>query len=406
MSFTGIPEIGGCTSWISPARKHHNWGIANGPNIICMQIFTLILAFGFALLVLWEIFETIVLPRKIDRRFRLTRYYYLIGWSVCCFFADRIGGKLKLRTALLSIFGPFSLLGLFVVWGASLVFAFALMDWSIHSPFRLPDGDERSFAMDLYASGTTITTLGLGDVTPRSPAARLETVVEAGLGLGLVALVIGYLPALYQAFSRRELEISLLDARAGSPPAAIELLRRSARNELRRGLERLLADWERWCAEIMESHISYPVLCYFRSQHTNQNWLTAITAILDTCAFLMACLEHESNAQAHLTFAIGRHAVVDITQVFQRRPSADVPERLSRIDFKAVCDDLRQHGLMLQPEEESWKRLAELRHLYEPYVLVLSQHLRSELAPWTHPAGVKDNWVATKWQSTGNIAGH
>ena len=299
-----------------------------------MQIFILILAFGIALLVLWEIFETLVLPRKIDRRFRLTRYYYLIAWSVCCFFAERIGRNLKLRTALLSVFGPFSLLGLFAVWGASLVFAFALMDWSIHSPFKLPDGDARSFAMDLYASGTTITTLGLGDVTPRSPAARFETVVEAGLGLGLVALVIGYLPALYQAFSRRELEISLLDARAGSPPSAIELLRRSARNDLRRGLEKLLADWERWCAEIMESHISYPVLCYFRSQHTNQNWLTAITAILDTCAFLMACLEHKSNAQAHLTFAMGRHAVVDITQVFQRRPSAHVPERLSRLTLK------------------------------------------------------------------------
>jgi hypothetical protein len=370
-----------------------------------MQTFTFILGLGIALLVVWEIFETLVLPHKIDRQFRLTRYYYSTAWYACGLLSDGIRNP-KLRSSFLSFFGPFSLLGLFAVWGVSLVFAFALMNWSLHSPFKVPDGDALTFALDLYESGTTITTLGLGDVTPRSPAARLATVVEAALGLGLVALVIGYLPALYQAFSRRELEISLLDARAGSPPSAVELLRRSARAGHPQGLEKLLADWERWCAEIMESHISYPVLCYFRSQHTNQNWLTAITAILDTCAFSMACLENESSSQAYLTFAMGRHAVVDITQVFQRKPSEDVPERLSRGAFRTVCDDLRQKGLTVRSEEESWNGLEELRHIYEPYVVTLGRHLRMELAPWTHPPGVKDNWVATKWQSTGKISGH
>ncbi len=252
--------------------------------------------------------------------------------------------------------------------------------------------------LDLYVSGTTITTLGLGDVIPRSPAARLATVVQSGLGLGLVALVISYLPALYQSFSRREREISLLDARAGSPPSATELLLRSARHGHAEGFERFLADWERWCSEIMESHISYPVLCYFRSQHTNQSWVTAITAILDTCALCLACLEHESSTQAHLTFAMGRHAVVDITQVFHKEPSTDMPERLSRESFQIICEDLRQNKLKVRPEEEAWNRLGEMRRLYEPYVFTLSQHLRMDLAPWTHPQGVKDNWVATKWQ--------
>ena len=304
----------------------------------------------------------------------------------------------KRRAAFLSIFGPLSLLGLFVVWGIALVFAFALMDWSLHSVFKLPDGEALSFMVDLYVSGTTMTTLGLGDVTPRSPAARLTTVVEAGLGLGLVALVISYLPALYQAFSRREVEISLLDARAGSPPSAAELLRRSARGGRLEGLEKLLADWERWCAEIMESHISYPVLCYFRSQHTNQSWVTAITAILDTCALCVACLEDESSSQAHLTFAMARHAVVDITQVFYREPSTNMPERLSRESFQTICDHLHQNKLKVCPEEESWDRLGEMRRLYEPYVFILSRYLRMDLALWTHPPGVKDNWVATKWQ--------
>ncbi|MDQ2841886.1 MAG: potassium channel family protein [Acidobacteriota bacterium] len=337
------------------------------------------------------------MPRKIDRKFRVTRYYYLSTWRVYCFLSERVVHP-KRRAAFLSIFGPLSLLGLFVVWGTSLVFAFALMNWAIQSSFKLPDGEALTFTLDLYVSGTTMTTLGLGDVTPRSPAARLVTVVEAGLGLGLVALVISYLPALYQAFSGREVEISLLDARAGSPPSATELLRRSARRGRPEGLEKLLADWERWCAEIMESHISYPVLCYFRSQHTNQSWVTAITAILDACALCITCLEHEASSQAHLTFAMGRHAVVDITQVFNRRPSSNMPERLSRESFQTICDDLRRSKLKVCPEEESWDRLSEMRRLYEPYLVTLSRHLRMDLAPWAHPLGMKDNWVTTKWE--------
>ena len=362
-----------------------------------MHTLLLFVAFCLALLVLWEVFETVVLPRKIDRKFRLTRYYYLSTWLVYRSVSERITHPRR-RTAFLSVFGPLSLLGLFVVWGVSLTFAFALLNWSIRSSFKLPDRERPSFALDLYVSGTTLTTLGLGDVTPRSPAARLILVVESGLGLGMVALVIGYLPALYQAFSRREIEISLLDARAGSPPSAVELMHRSARSGSPERLEKLLADWERWCAEILESHISYPVLCYFRSQHTNQSWVTALTAILDACAFCLTCVEQKTATQAQLTFAIARHAVVDITQIFHQEPSTDPPERLSREDFQTVCDALRQTGLEVRPEAESWKQFKELRQMYEPYVFTLSRHLRMDLAPWTHPPGVKDNWVATKSQ--------
>ena len=369
-----------------------------------MQALTFVIALCLTLLVLWEIFETIVLPRKIDRKFRVTRYYYLASWAAYCFFSDRVVHP-KRRSAFLSIFGPLSLLGLFFLWEISLIFVFALMNWSAHSLFKLPEGESLNFLVELYASGTTMTTLGLGDVIPRSPAARLTTVVEAGLGLGLVALVISYLPALYQAFSRREMEISLLDARAGSPPSATELLRRSARVGRPEGLRELLADWERWCAEIMESHISYPVLCYFRSQHTNQSWVTALTAILDTCALSIACFEHESLHQAHLTFAMGRHAVVDIAQVFHQAPFTKTPERLSRESFQRICENLRRDGLTVRSHEDAWNRLREMRRLYEPYVLTLSHHLRMDLAPWTHPTGVKDNWVATKWQGHAESSG-
>ena len=147
-------------------------------------------------------------------------------------------------------------------------------------------GETPTFRTDFYFSGTTFFTLGLGDVTPRPGLARLITVTEAGTGFGFLGLVISYLPTLYGAFSQRELNISLLDARAGSPPTAAELLRRHAQFRDAKCSVSILHDWEIWSAQLMESHLSYPVLCYFRSQHDNQSWLAAFAAVLDVCALL------------------------------------------------------------------------------------------------------------------------
>src|SRR5262249_34294585 len=138
---------------------------------------------------------------------------------------------------------------------------------------------------------------------------------------------------IYQGFSRREMNISLLDARAGSPPSAAELLRRHGRNM--EDLERLLHEWERWSADLMETHLSYPVLCYYRSQHDNQSWLAALTTILDACALVIVGIDGAPARQARLTFAMARHAVVDLAQIFNVRPRASEPDRL-------LPDDLMQ----------------------------------------------------------------
>ena len=133
----------------------------------------------------------------------------------------------------------------------------------------------------LYVSATNFTTLGLGDFTPRTDLARFLTVLEAGTGFGFLAIVISYLPILYQSFSRRETLISVLDEWAGSPPSAGELYRRVVEAGATDELRPLLDRWEEWTAELLESHLSYQVLSYFRSQHENQSWLAALTAIMD-----------------------------------------------------------------------------------------------------------------------------
>src|SRR5207249_10659172 len=155
-------------------------------------------------------------------------------------------------------------------------------------------------------------TLGYGDVVPTGAWGRSLAVAEAGIGFGFLAVVISYLPVLYQAFSRREITISLLDARAGSPPSAGELLRRLAHARSLAGVGPLLVEWERWSAELLESHLSFPVLSYYRSQHDNQSWVAALTTILDTSALLIAGVDGPDGHQARLTFAMARHAAVDL----------------------------------------------------------------------------------------------
>src|SRR5206468_4512146 len=170
-------------------------------------------------------------------------------------------------------------------------------------------------------SGTTFTTLGYGDLTPVGPAARALAVAEAATGFGFFAVVISYLPVLYQAFSRREAFIALLDARAGSPPAAGRMLLRTPPGPAGAGcLGDFLAEAERWAAEVLEGHLSFPVLGYYRSQHDNQSWLAGLACVLDTSAVLLTVVEGADRTQARLTFAMARHAVVDLGLVLHRPP--------------------------------------------------------------------------------------
>ena len=192
------------------------------------------------------------------------------------FFARRLRNTRKRETAF-SFYGPLSLILLLAVWAGGLVVGFGLIYYALGSPFNDAAAPRPDFRSDLYVSGTTIFTLGLGDVTPQNPWARALVILESGTGLGFLAVVMGYFPVLYGAFSRREVSISLLDARAGSPPTAAELMRRHSFEGAEQALSVLLIEWERWSAELLESHISYPQLCYFRSQHTSQSWLSALT---------------------------------------------------------------------------------------------------------------------------------
>ncbi len=366
-----------------------------------MTIVALVCGFLLIFTVLWDGFETIVLPRRVTRRFRLTRFFYRRTWAVW----KRIAAFLfsgRRQEACLSVFGPISLLLLLTLWGAMLITGFALLHWATGS-VHAKGGGAAGFFTDLYLSSTTFFTLGLGDVTPGSPAAMAFTAVEAGLGFGFLALVIGYLPALNQSFSRREVNISLLDARAGSPPTAAEMLRRHSHEHGLEALRVLLHDWERWSAELLESHLSYPVLAYFRSQHDNQSWLGSLTVILDTCAIIMAGLAGACERQAELTFAMARHALVDLSLVFRTKPREPVHDRLAPEKLLELRASIAAAGLRLREGSEADEKLHELRRMYEPYLFALSTYLRMPVPPWIAALSQgRDNWQTSVF---GGVAG-
>src|SRR2546427_5271647 len=360
-----------------------------------MRIFAVIVGIAIVAGILLDAFETIVLPRRITRTFRLTSWFYRNTWVPWARGAKRIKSPAR-REAVLGYFGPSSLILLLILWAFGLIFGFALLQYGAGEHLQLSN-ERVSFGALMYHSGETFFTLGYGDITPVSPVARAVAVSEAGMGFAFLGVVIGYLPTIYSSFSRREIEISLLDARAGSPPTAAELLARFGNCPEQTVLDRIFRDWEHWAAEVLESHLSYPVLSFFRSQHNNQSWLGALTTILDASALVIAGIDGIRNEQAKITFAMARHAVVDLAQVVNARYDPDGPDRLPAQELARLRQALSERGLRVRNSEEAEQKLVHLRSLYEPYAEAMGRTLFINLPPWIHPEKKKDNWQAGPW---------
>jgi Ion channel len=350
--------------------------------------------------VLLDAFETVVLPRRVLRNFKITAYFYRRTWIPW----RKIAGGIKSTSRqqnFLGYFGPLSLILLLGIWASGLILGFALIQFGIGGHEQL-NQEPLTFGKIVYHSGETFFTLGYGDIVPTSRAARALSVFEAGMGFAFLGVVIGYIPVVYSSFSRREIQISMLDARAGSPPSAAELLVRLAgRTEEpgvnQRVLDEVLRDWERWAAELLESQISYPVLTFFRSQHSNQSWLGALTTMLDVTSLVLTGIEGVHPGQAKLTFAMARHAAVDLAQVVNAKMDPLVRERMPEEEFSGLREALDAAGLKLRSDDYGRAKLAKLRSMYEPYVHAIGRNLMLTLPAWRHAEKIRDNWQAGPW---------
>src|ERR1700730_1344636 len=304
-----------------------------------MHLLAALVGLVLVFIALRDAFETIILPRRVSGRLRVSKVFYFLTWQPWAALGRRmrIGDR---RESYLSTYGPISLLVLIGLWGVILITGFALLLWASGFDFNSP-------VTGLYVSGWTFTTLGIGDFAPKTDLSRLVTVAEAGTGFGFLAIVISYLPVLYQSFSRRETAISMLDEWAGSPPSAGDLLRRAVAADELDELLPLMSRWETWTAELLESHLSYQVLSYFRSQHENQSWVAALTAILDFSALVQASKTGGKIWAARRGYAIGRPAGGDFSQVLGAPPKCDEPNRLSEAELLALHETLAQAGTVV-----------------------------------------------------------
>jgi len=346
--------------------------------------------------VLLDAFETIVLPRRVARRLRLARLVLRPTWQLWSSPARRYWHSGERRETYLSFYGPFALLLLIGVWATGLMGGFALLLWGLGAQLATTGGDA-GFGTALYGSGTTFFTLGLGDVLPHTALGRVLVVLEAGMGFAFLALIISYVPVLSQAFSQREVNVSLLDARAGSPPSAVALLRRYVGEDFKPALAQVLLEGERWSAELLESHLSYPILAYYRSQHEQQSWLAGLTTILDVAALILVGIDGAPSRPARLAFAMARHAAADLSHILGTRPQASNPGRLPAADLAQLRALLAEAGVPLREGPEADKTLTDLRQMYEPFVSALADRLLMPLPPWLPAPGAKDVWKVTAW---------
>lgn len=357
-----------------------------------MLIFATIAGVIVILAVLLDAFETVVLPRRVRRKFRITVWFYRNTWIPWRKITSLIKSPGR-RENFLGYFGPLSLLFLLALWACGLIFGFALLQYGAGEHVQLSN-EPVTFGRVIYLSGSTFFTLGYGDIIPTSTFARVLAVLEAGMGFGFLGTVIGYLPTIYSSFSRREIEISLLDARAGSPPTAAEFLSRFGNCPQ---VDDIFRDWERWAAELLESHISYPPLSFFRSQHNNQSWLGSLTMMLDASALVVAGIDGVRDEQAKVTFAVARHAMVDLAQLVNARYDPLAPDRLGEEQLAKLRQALLDQDLRFRDAVESDEKLAHLRSLYEPYALAIARNLFITLPPWIHSEKKKDNWEGGPW---------
>jgi hypothetical protein len=333
-----------------------------------------------AVLILRDVFNGLMVPGRLKRPLRFVPVYFKATWGLWAAVGRRIVNEGD-RERLLSVYGPFAMLCLLALWAGGLLLAFGLLQ------FGLSKASETSLLDYFYTSGVRIFTVSTEESTNAAPLSKVLVILEAGTGLGFITMVITYLPVLYQLFSRRETHVILLDERAGSPISTCALICNHARRNAMDRLDALLAAWEQWSAELLESHVSYPMLSYYRSQHSDHSWLAATAVVMDTCALRMAGVGGFDEFQAERTLAMSITAIRNITQVLQIAPRERYKERLSPDAFVVLIEQLRQRGLPTR--EADWGQLSKVRNSYEPPLIAMASYFVIDLPAWVPESNIE-----------------
>lgn len=330
-----------------------------------------------ALVVVWmlnDVFQSVAVPRPTPG-LRPTTILARVTWPTWRSVAER--RSTAARERLLAQYAPLLLVSSLGVWIVGLLVGYGLLFHAMRSQIEPPPGDV--FAA-MYFAGTSLLTVGFGDVVALDAPARALSIVAATSGLGVVALSISFIFSLFASFQRREALVVTLDQRAGAPPSGVRLLETMAKLQMRDALGPLFGDWEHWAGEVLDTHVSYPILAYFRSTHDHESWIGAVGAMLDAATLVSTSMADGPTGEALMLCAAGTHLVEDITNFFGLPHDHEVG--VERAEFDEACATLAAAGYTMRPGDEAWRAFASARGSYAGSLNALARHWSTPPALW------------------------
>ncbi len=337
----------------------------------------LVLAGGTAIVaaVLYDLLLSVVVPRPSPGNRRISNLVLRNAWPAWRSIGFRV--RAERRESMLGSFAPGIVIALLVIWVVLLTFGYAMILWAIREQLHPPPN---GFGTALYFSGVALLTIGFGDIVPTSFASRLVVLVEAGTGLGTVALVISMLFALFSTFQRREARVVTLDQAAGAPPSGVLLLETARRLNMPELLDHTFEEWRVWSADVLDSHLAYPVLNYFRSSHDYESWISALGAVLDASTLLLTTIDGERIGPAKLLFGVGSHLVEDLSHFYGFDHTHD--PLVEEFEFVEACRRLEAAGYRVGSPDLAWERFSELRATYAGALNEMARYWAIPPAQW------------------------
>jgi hypothetical protein len=325
---------------------------------------------------LFDVFQSVVLPRPAVGRVRVSFTLVRLGWRGWRKIAER-PRKLQTREAALAAFSPMAVVALLVLWALFLILGYSLIFSGLHDGLQ-PQPD--SFGTTVFFSTGRMLAFPVGGIEPTGAATRILTSIEAATGFGLFALVISLLFSLFSAFQRRETAVVALDALAGAPPSGVQLLETCANDKLAEQLVATFDEWRIWTVDVLETHLTYPLLFYFRSSHDNEAWANSFGAVMDAATLVITTLEGGPVGHARLMHKIGDHFVADMRNFFHYR--GDPVPGVERDEFVEACARLRRAGYRVRDVDTAWAEFSHLRSKYGGWLNQVTKVLAVPPAPW------------------------
>ena len=339
----------------------------------------LILLAGIALVVLTlnDVFQAVIVPRAVGRSFRPSSYLWRSSWAIWPRIAWRMYPATESkREDFLAAFGPFTIIAMLALWVTLLIIGFGTIFWALRNDVA----GITNYGASLYFAATTLITIGFGDIVPHGPWARLVAMITGASGLGVVSVTTAFLFAIFAAFQQREHFVVKIGAHAGSPPSGVGLLAIASYAQIPGELNTLMGEAQGWAAMVMETHLAYPALGYFRSSHDYESWIGTLGALLDAAVLLMTTIDVQCG-QSRIFYSIGRHAANDLAHHFM----IDVPDNvvgIERVEFDRACDRLERAGYTLFDRDASWERFGELRSTYAMHLNGLARKFEIPPVQW------------------------